>query len=95
MGRIDKRLQSWLDGPPQDAPVNQVEALLDRYFHGRYEKKSGSHITVSHEKLLGHDGFGPLGDFVVPVKSGKRVKRRYLRIIAIAVAIIKKVDNDE
>jgi hypothetical protein len=75
MGKTEKRIHRWLEDPPPDAPINHVEAVLNRYFAGCYEKKSGSHIVVRDWRLGGFEGFGLRGEFTIAVKNGQRVRR--------------------
>lgn len=95
MGKTDKRLRAWLDNTSVDAPVDHVEAILATYFPKRHRKKPGSHITVHHDKLIGREGFGPLGDFTICVTGGQRVKGIYLRRLALAVSMIQEGMLDE
>jgi len=95
MGKTDKRLRAWRDNTPVDAPVDQVEAIFVRYLPDGYRKKPGSHVTVHHNRLIGCEGFGPLGDFTICVNRGQRVKGFYLKLLAQAVYIIEEVRNDE
>ncbi len=94
-GSSRKRIQSWLENTPRDAPFDEVEAILKRYFPGHCLKKSGSHIVVTDDRLIGFRGFGPVGDFTVPVKSGQRVKGYYLKRLAQAINMIKELEREE
>jgi len=71
-----------------------VEAVLNRYFAGCYEKKSGSHIVVRDWRLGGFEGFGLRGEFTIPVKKGQRVRRLYLRLLAGAVDILQALEDE-
>lgn len=66
-----------------------------RIFRRGTDKKPGSHITVHHDKLIGREGFGPLGDFTICVTGGQRVKGIYLRRLALAVSMIQEGMLDE
>ncbi len=90
MTRHDKKIDKWLRSTPKEAPVESVLAVLDRYFSGRYERKSGSHIVVRDERLWGVEGLGADGQFVLAVKRGQAVKGVYLKKIAAAIEILKR-----
>lgn len=79
MGKPEKNIAAWRQSAPVEARKEQVFAILERYFPGQYELKPGSHIVVTVEKLKGRYGYGPDGDFSIPVKSGQSVKGVYLR----------------
>jgi hypothetical protein len=95
MSRLRKRLQIWLTDPPTDAPIDEVEGIIKRYFQGKVESKSGSHRVIRDERLAGHAGFEPFGEFSIPVKGGRRVKGHYLQRLARAVQIIERVEGAE
>jgi hypothetical protein len=95
MGRAGKRIQTWLENTPRDAPIEEVEAVIQRYFPGLFVNKSGSHIVVTDERLVGFSDFGALGEFTVPVKRGQRVKGFYLKRLARAVTIIMDLERDK
>jgi hypothetical protein len=61
MGRAEKRIQAWLDNPPKDAPVDEVVAVLKRYFQGKYDAKAGSHYVIRDQRLAPFSGFAPFG----------------------------------
>lgn len=95
MSRAKKKLEKWRDDTPVDAPVDEVKSFLERHFPGCYGQKGGSHIVVRDDRLKGRDGFGPDGDFSVPVKNGQRVKGFYLKKIIEAIDILAQLDNSE
>jgi len=68
MARADKRIQRWLNNPPTDAPVEEVEAILKHYFPGKLKTKTGSHRVVRDERLAPYPGFAPFGELSIPVK---------------------------
>jgi|WetSurMetagenome_2_1015567.scaffolds.fasta_scaffold02398_13 hypothetical protein len=90
MGKAEKRLKSWSQNTPPDAPVGEVKAVLKRYFPGKYEEKAGSHIVVRHEKLKGCQEFGINGEFTIPVKSGQKVKGWYLKRLVRAIELVEE-----
>ena len=94
MSKTDKRVQKWLDDPPVDAPFEQVEAVLKRYFQNGIRRK-GSHITVTDKRLIGMMEFGLSGDFQICVRGGQRVIQVYLKRLANAVQIINSLENSE
>jgi hypothetical protein len=81
MARIDKLLTKWVQNTPSDENKDTVISVLDRYFSGLYEFKTGSHIMVRHPDLIGKEGFGPQGDFAVIIAGGQRVKGPYLKTL--------------
>jgi hypothetical protein len=94
MAKVEKRLKKWLENPPTETPVDQVKAVLERYFAGQYETKSGSHIVVRHDRLKGAPDFGPEGDFVIPVKRGQKVKGVYLKRLARAIQLAEEAGSN-
>jgi len=94
MSRIEKRLRRWRENTPAAVPKKEIVGVLDRYFPGRHEGKSGSHIVVRDPRLRNLADFGPNGEFTVVVESGQRVKRRYLKRVAQAVAIIEEMEDE-
>jgi hypothetical protein len=92
MGKADKRLRNWLENAPTDAPVDQVRSVLKRYFPQGHKEKPGSHIVAWDQSLIGREGFGPTGDFTIPVKGGQRVKGYYLERLARAIKIIAETE---
>lgn len=93
MSRTEKRLQRWRENPPRDVPVEEVDAVVKRYFR-QYHKKSGSHRVIRHPSLKNAAEYGPKGEFTFSVEGGQRVKRPYLRRLAEAIAIIEEIEND-
>lgn len=93
MGKREKRVQTWLNNPPRDAPIDEVEAILKYYFRDKLRTKTGSHRVVRDKRLATYAGFGPLGEFTIPIKGGQRVKGCYLQILARAIQIIEEVEG--
>jgi len=94
MSQIKKKLQRWRENPPRDVPVDEFIAVVDHYFLGQYDKKSGSHRVVRHAALRNIAEFGAKGEFAFSVEGGQRVKRPYLKRLAEAVAIIEEIGNE-
>lgn len=94
MGQREKRIQEWLNNPPTDAPFEHVKGVLKHYFAGKIRKKSGSHRVVRDERLAGHPGFGPFGEFAISISGGQRVKGYLLQRLAQAVQIVEEMEED-
>ena len=90
MGRPEKILKKWRQNRPKEAKFQEVKTVLDAYFSGKWEKKTGSHIVVRHESLKNVQGFGPMGEFTVVKKGGQKVKGHYLKILLKAIDIIEE-----
>jgi len=90
MSRIDKRYAKWLNNTPTDVPINEVKAILKRFFPEQFKQNGTSHIVVQDDLLIGKPGYGPLGDFSIPIKGGKRVKGRYLKNLVNTIELLKE-----
>jgi len=90
MGQRDKRLEKWRTKPPKEAPVHEVEAVVDYYFpDSRVKGVRGSHsIKIRDRRLVNRGEFGRFGQLEIPVSGGQKVKGVYLEKLAIAVEII-------
>ncbi len=90
MSRRERKIQSWLENPPTDAPVDEVEAVVKYYFpQSRLPNRRGSHnIVIEDDRLKGFGDFGPLGQLQIPVKGGQKVKGVYLQKLAEAIEVI-------
>jgi hypothetical protein len=95
MGRSEKRIRTWLNNTPKEAPIEEVDAVLERHFAGKIRVKSGSHRVVRDRRLASYYGFEPYGEFTVVVKSGQRVKGFYLKRLAEAVRIIEELERKD
>lgn len=89
MSQVKKTLDRWDNNPPQSVPREKVFAILKRYFPGQYEQKGGSHIIVQDDKLIGLPGYGPDGDFSIPVRGGQQVLGCYLKRLAKTVRLLE------
>ncbi len=90
MSKAEKRLKKWKNNTPKQVPRHEVEAMLDRYFPGEWEFKSGSHIVVTNEDLKGVEDYGPDGDFDIPIKGGQQVKGVYLKKLVYTIDLLKE-----
>lgn len=88
MSKIDKILKKW-KSKPTEVSKDEVITVLER-FGFTIEFKRGSHIIVSHPKLVDQPHFGKLGEFTIPSKHGKLVKGIYLKTILIAIEIVNE-----
>lgn len=95
MTKADKRLEKWLTDPPKDAPKEQALAMLERFFPGQWEKKSGSHIVCQDDRLKDHPECGPNGDFDIAVKGGQKVKGLYLKKLAYIIMFLEELKERE
>ena len=90
MGKPEKLLKKWRLNRPKEARFQEVKTVLNAYFPGMWEEKSGSHIVVRHELLIGISVFGPKGEFNVVKKHGQKVKGHYLKDILKVISIIEE-----
>ena len=79
--------------PPTDTPKDSVISLLDRFFNGQYEFKSGSHIVVRDDRLKDLPDYGPDGSFDIPIKGGQRVKGYYLNRLARTIRLLEEMET--
>ncbi len=90
MGKPEKFLKKWRENKPKEVRFQEVKTVLDAYFPNMWEQKSGSHIVVRHEALIGIPPFGLKGEFTVAKKGGQHVKGFYLKSILKAIEIIEE-----
>lgn len=90
MTKVDKLLDKWLENTPTDAPIDSVKAILDRFFPNHWDQKGSSHIVVWDKKLIGLPGYGPKGDFSIPVKGGQKVKGFYLKRLSATIKLLEE-----
>ncbi|MBW1896650.1 MAG: hypothetical protein JRI47_06295 [Deltaproteobacteria bacterium] len=93
MSKYDKKLKKWLENTPTDVPKQQVVAVLDRCFSGQWRFLRGSHIVVQDDRLIGYPGYGPEGDFDIPVKGGQKVKGVYLKRLAQTIKLLEEMEE--
>jgi hypothetical protein len=93
MSQVNKTLNKWRKNPPTDAPKDEVLAIIKRFFAGQYRQTSGSHVVIQDDRLIGIDGYGPAGDFDVPIKGGQRVKGVYLRKLALTIELLEETER--
>ena len=91
MAKVEKILDKWLNNTPTDEPIEKVNAIIERFFSGQYSQSSSSHIVIQDDRLKGFHDYGPAGDFTVIVKSGQRVKGRYLRRLALTIKLLEEL----
>ena len=94
MAKVTKILVRWLNNTPTDARIDKVISILDRYFPGKYEQNSTSHIVVTDERLKGVPNCGPDGDFSIPVKGGQKVKGFYLKRLAGMIEFLNSMEEE-
>ena len=95
MSKIDKSIDKWLTDTPTDCPVDRVMAVLKRYFGGKFDQKSGSHIIIRDNRLAELEGYSALGHITIPVKNGQTVKGVYLKKLALAVNLVRSLEDEE
>ena len=97
MSKIEKRIEKWRNPRfKQNVPVNDIYSVLNLYFpeSWSYGESRGSHIIrVWHKFLVGHEGFGPEGDFTIPTTGGKHIKHFYLKTLVKAIDILKEYEK--
>jgi len=82
LSKREKLLRKWLNNPPKEVKKDEVLAVLDYYFSGKYENKPGSHIVITDDRLKDDPRCGPMCDFTVPIKGGQKVKGFYIKRLA-------------
>lgn len=97
MGKRDRLLTKWRDNPPTDAPVDEVEAVINYFFSGsRVKGRPGSHnLIIRDDRLKDKGEFGPLGRLEIPVKGGQKVKGIYLQKLAQAIDILQGAREEQ
>jgi len=91
----DKLIGRWSSRPPGTESADRVEALLIHYFGGAALNRgagSSHQYQIKDARLAGVPGFGIGGHLVIPVSGGQRVKKVYLRRIALAVKRTKQAE---
>ncbi|MDQ7831577.1 MAG: hypothetical protein RDU30_07590 [Desulfovibrionaceae bacterium] len=97
MSQRAKLLDRWRTNTPVDAPREQVGGILEYFFPGQYTWQTGgsSHYIVRDERLKNMKECGPGGEFSIPVRSGKRVIRVYLKRLVEVIDFIEQRVNHE
>lgn len=78
--------------------VDEVENIIKAFFES-YEHKRGSHIIVQDSRLKRYgelnplSEFGRLGNLVIPVKSGQKVKAIYVKKIITAIELCEFMEG--
>lgn len=93
MGKPEKNIEAWRQRVPVEVRKEQVLAVLQRWFPDQYEFKSGSHIVVTVEKFRGRPGYGPDGDFSIPVRNGQTVKGFYVKGLIQAIDTLREMES--
>lgn len=95
MSQRQKRLEKWLNNPPKDAPIEEVDGILKYYFPDQTkDKKRGSHtVRIKHDALKKHPNYGPDGGFDIPIKGGQKVKGKYLKLLAQAIELLSELEH--
>lgn len=91
MAKIEKILKKW-ETKPKEVSKDDVLSVLKRYGF-EIDQKPGSHIVVSHEKLIDQPGYGQLGILTIPSKNGRTVKGWYVQDALKAINIVR--DSEE
>ncbi|MDP3025570.1 MAG: hypothetical protein Q8O10_08555 [candidate division Zixibacteria bacterium] len=101
MSKILKIIEKWKQGN-QPAQKEEVFTILNKFFPGNWECKSGSHVVVRHPLLSGLPEYGVAGEFSIAITGGRKVKHIYLKEILKVVeylgekgVISKEVTRDE
>lgn len=90
MSKIEKTLQKWKNSK-QEVRKEEIEPVLNNYFPNMwtYGGSTGSHIyKITHPRLAGISGYGPNGEFTIPVTGGQRIKHWYIKKLLKAIEII-------
>jgi len=90
MAHVDKLIDKWIYNTPKDAPKDQVISVIKRFFQDQYEQKTGSHIIIQDDRLIGINDYGPNGDFSVAISGGQKVKGWYLKKLASTIRLLEE-----
>lgn len=93
MTKRDKLLKNWKTNTPTTAKRSEVESILDIYFPGEYSLDGGSHIVVESEQLKLLQSTSPYGILTIPLKSGRHVKRVYLKKLIKVIEEIQQLEE--
>ncbi|MFH1983939.1 MAG: hypothetical protein ABIL58_19030 [Pseudomonadota bacterium] len=93
MAKVDKTLEKWRQNTPTDVPVDKAIGIIERFFPGQFQQNRTSHIVVQDDRLKGIYGYGPDGDFTVPVSGGQKVKGKYLKRLAETIKYLSELEE--
>jgi len=93
MSKLDKVLRKW-QNKPIIVEKEEVLSILKRYDF-EIDFKPGAHIIVRHPCLINRAGFGPNGEYTLPVKGGQKIRGVYLKAILKAISIIEESMENE
>lgn len=93
MTKRDKLLSNWKTNTPTTAKRTEVESLLEIYFPGEYSLDGGSHIVVESKRLKQLQSTAPYGILTIPLKSGRHVKRVYLKKLIEVIEEIQQLER--
>lgn len=86
MGRKGfKILEKWRNNIPRDVRWEEVRNVLDTFFEGKWRQNRSSHVTVGDENLVRYPEYQPYGEFSIPIKGGKTVKKFYVQRLVCAI----------
>ena len=94
MSKLSKLLNKWKTNTPTQAKRSEVESILKRYFPGEYSLEGGSHIVVESERLKQLKSTSPYGILTIPLKSGRSVKKVYLKKIIAVIEDIQQLEGE-
>lgn len=94
MRKADRLLKKWSVDIPREAYRKDVENLLNNYFSGQWDHKSGSHIVVRCEKLKTFQDYKPYGEISIPVKGGTKIKGRYVKELIKAIKLLNLSEGE-
>lgn len=94
LSTLAKRLERWRNIPRQGLRWSTVESTLKTLGCTIDKVSGGSHFQISHDTLVGEQGYGELGEFTVAVKSGRTLKAVYVVQVVEAIDIILAKGED-
>ena len=93
----DDLIEKWRSAAPGDESASHVEVVLRHYFGADSVKKavrSSHQFRIKDARLTDLPGFGIGGHLTIPISGGQRVKKVYLKRIALAIAHIKQSEAE-
>jgi len=94
MSRLLKRLKKWRNNPKDYPPWDSVEATLLSQGFEIDKDSGGSHFQISHELLIGEDGYGEFGEFTIAIYKGQTLKAYYLLEIVDAIELVIGLEEE-